>query len=264
MRLFSIQKNDGVDQLAQIAGKFAVTDLGSRLDVDTAPFKDTAAVIKCVELFITSDTVLAHLAGALGVPVWMALSTTPDWQRLTRREDNPWYPTMRIFRQEKFMDWATVFDRITAELKKLVPQTIPTRSVAIEASPGELIDRLTILEIKAERMNDPEKLRNVHVELEALRKARDRTIVPSQAMPCLTAELRAVNEALWTIEDEIRECERAGDFGPKFVELARSVYKKQRPSRGAQAPDQRAARLGSAIVEEKSYAASAAVGALMT
>ena len=64
VRLFSIQKYDGVDQLAQIAGKFEVVDLGSRLDVDTGPFKDTAAVMTCVDLFITSDTAVAHLAGA--------------------------------------------------------------------------------------------------------------------------------------------------------------------------------------------------------
>jgi hypothetical protein len=99
VRLFSIQKNDGVEQLAQVAGKFEVTELGSRLDVDTGPFLDTVAVMSCLDLFVTSDTAVAHLAGGLGVPVWMALSMTPDWRWLTAREDNPWYPTMRIFRQ---------------------------------------------------------------------------------------------------------------------------------------------------------------------
>jgi post-segregation antitoxin (ccd killing protein) len=150
------------------------------------------------------------------------------------------------------MDWAPVFDRIAVELRKKVPDTMPTRSVVIEAAPGELIDKITILEIKAERIGDPEKLRNVRIELETLRSARDRTIVSSEALAGLTAELRSVNEALWTIEDEVRECERSGDFGARFVELARSVYKKN---------DHRAAlkrrineRLGSGIIEEKSYA----------
>ncbi len=82
VRLFSLQKNDGVEQLAQIAGKFEVTELGGRLDIDTGPFMDTAAVLTCLDLFITSDTAVAHLAGALGVPVWMPLSTTPDWRWL--------------------------------------------------------------------------------------------------------------------------------------------------------------------------------------
>jgi hypothetical protein len=144
-----------------------------------------------------------------------------------------------------------VFDRIAAELRKLVPSSMPTRSVVIETAPGELIDKITILEIKAERSRDEEKLRNVGKELAALLKARERTILPSETLVALTVELRTVNETLWDIEDDIRVCEREGDFGPKFVELARSVYKSN---------DHRAALkrkinelLGSVIVEEKSY-----------
>jgi hypothetical protein len=255
VRLFSLQKNEGVEQLAQIAGTFAVTELGSRLDVDTGPFRDTAAVLTCLDLFITSDTAVAHLAGALGIPVWMALSTTPDWRWLSGREDNPWYPTMRIFRQQRFLEWAPVFDRIATELRKAVPETTPTPSVVIEAAPGELIDKITILEIKVERITDLEKRRHVRTELETLTAARDRTIIPSADLAVLTAELRVVNETLWVIEDAIRACERDGDFGPKFIELARSVYKNN---------DHRAVlkrrineRLGATLIEEKSYAATA-------
>ena len=68
-------------------GKFPVTDLRRRLDETTGPFMDTAAVLVNLDLFITSDTAVAHLAGALGVPVWMPLSTTPDWRWMTHRED---------------------------------------------------------------------------------------------------------------------------------------------------------------------------------
>ena len=195
----------------------------------------------------------AHLAGSLGVPVWMALSTTPDWRWLSVREDNPWYPTMRIFRQQKFMEWVSVFDRIAVELRKTVPSTVPTPSVAVETAPGELIDKITILEIKAERMGDPEKVRNVRTELDTLaglgtgRFCRPRGCVAH-------GRAASVNEALWDIEDEIRACERAGDFGPKFVELARSVYFNN---------DNRAAikrkinvLLGSKLIEEKSYDAN--------
>jgi ADP-heptose:LPS heptosyltransferase len=67
------------------------------------PF-DESLPVTCLDLVIASDTAVAHLAGSLGVPVWMALSTTPDWRWLSGREDNPWYSTMRIFRQQKFMD----------------------------------------------------------------------------------------------------------------------------------------------------------------
>ena len=95
------------------------------------------------------------------------------------------------------------------------------------------------------------------LELETLQAARDRTILPTYALQSLTLELRSTNEALWAIEDGIRECERAGDFGPRFVELARSVYINN---------DHRAALkrkinllLGSKIIEEKSYAGTQAV-----
>jgi Family of unknown function (DUF6165) len=125
------------------------------------------------------------------------------------------------------------------------------KHVLIETSPGDLIDKITILEIKSERIGDPDKLRNVRVELEALRAARDREILPSEKLATLTAELRTVNEAIWDVEEELRRCEQAGDFGPGFVELARSVYKNN---------DRRAAlkraineELGSRIFEEKSY-----------
>jgi len=185
----------------------------------------------------------------------MPLSTTPDWRWLFGREDNPWYPSMRIFRQQTFMDWAPVFDRIAIELRKLIPNTVPTRSVVIEAAPGEVLDKISILEIKAERISDADKLRNVRAELTTLQAARDRTILMSGPLEELTAELRSVNHALWDIEDAVRACERDGDFGAKFVELARLVYKNN--DRRAAIKRQINERLGSRIVEEKLYAATA-------
>jgi Family of unknown function (DUF6165) len=217
------------------------------------PCTDAWPVLTCLALFFTSGMAVAQLAWALGVPVWMPLSTTPDWRWLYGREDNPWYPTMRIFRQQTFLDWAPVFDRITIELRKLVPNTVPTRSVVIEAAPGELIDKITILEIKSERISDADKLRNVRAELATFVAARDRTILTYDAIETLTAELRSVNQALWEIEDAIRCCEREGDLGPQFVELARSVY---RNNHRAAIKRQINERLGSHIVEEKSYAAA--------
>ena len=118
---------------------------------------------------------------------------------------------------------------------------------------GELIDKITILEIKAARIEDPEKLRNVETELKALCAARDRTILATERLGHLTAELRAVNESLWDIEDAIRRCEQSGDFGPQFVELARSVYKDN--DHRAELKRQINVLLGSGLIEEKSYAA---------
>jgi hypothetical protein len=116
---------------------------------------------------------------------------------------------------------------------------------------GELIDKITILEIKAVRLGDPAKLANVRNELALLTAARRKLPLAGTNIEKLTAELKQVNEALWDIEDRIRDCERDQDFGPVFIELARSVYRTN---------DRRAALkreinllAGSAIVEEKSY-----------
>jgi hypothetical protein len=243
-----------LDQLDALGGKFPVVELGRRLDESTGPFLDTAAVLVNLDLFITSDTAVAHLAGALGVPVWMPLSTTPDWRWMTHREDNPWYPTMRIFRQAEHMVWAPVFERMAAELRALVPTRVRTPQVTVGIAPGELLDKITILEIKAERFDDPVKVSHVRAELAALIEARDRSIFIQEGVEGLTAELKAINEALWRIEDEIRECERAGEFGPRFVELARSVY--QNNDRRAEIKRRINERLGSRILEQKSYAAN--------
>ncbi len=95
---------------------WGVVDLGARIDANGA-FLDTAAMMKHLDLVITSDTAIAHLAGALGVPVWMATSTAPDWRWLQDRDDSPWYPTMRLFRQRKRGDWADVFARMAQALE---------------------------------------------------------------------------------------------------------------------------------------------------
>lgn len=124
-------------------------------------------------------------------------------------------------------------------------------SLMIEVGAGELIDKITILKIKTARMTDPEKLRNVTHELGVLSHARAEALQQSNELDRLEDELRQVNESLWVIEDDIRACEAARDFGPTFIELARSVYIQN---------DKRAilkkainTLCGSRIVEEKSY-----------
>ncbi len=255
VRLFSLQKYAGLEQLDALGGEFPVTDLGRELDENTGTFVDTAAVLKNLDLFITSDTAVAHLAGALGVPVWMPLSKTPDWRWMTHREDNPWYPTMRIFRQNVHMAWGPVFERMASELRAMVPGRVRTPSVTVAIAPGELIDKITILEIKAQRITGPEKLAHVRAELAGLTEARDRSIFDGEGLEVLVAELRSINESLWRIEDDIRGCERVGDFGPRFIELARSVYETN--DRRAAVKRQINTRLASEIVEEKSYGAIA-------
>lgn len=124
-------------------------------------------------------------------------------------------------------------------------------TIAVETAPGELIDKITILEIKVERIQDADKVRNVQIELQTLAAARDQAIEATPELGKLTDQLKVANLQLWDIEDDIRDCEREKDFGDKFIQLARSVYRSN---------DKRAALkreinelLGSHLVEEKSY-----------
>ncbi len=125
--------------------------------------------------------------------------------------------------------------------------------VLVPVSPGELIDKIGILEIKAARFRDADKRRNVARDLARLAAVRDAGLTASAALAALAAELKAVNERLWEIEDGLRGHEARGDFGAGFVTLARAVYQNNdRRSALKRRIDQ---LLGAAIVEEKEYAA---------
>jgi hypothetical protein len=120
LRLISLQKNAGVEQLRDLPAGMKVETFGDTLDPGPDAFVDTAAVMENLDLVITSDTAIAHLAGALGRPVWVALSHVPDWRWLLDRDDSPWYPTMRLFRQPRRNDWAGVFAAIKTSLLELL------------------------------------------------------------------------------------------------------------------------------------------------
>jgi hypothetical protein len=124
--------------------------------------------------------------------------------------------------------------------------------ILVPTAPGELVDKLTILRIKAERITDGAKLANVRHEMTVLQATADRHLLPSADLQDLWEELYQINLRLWVIEDDIRDCERNGDFGPTFVALARAVY----VTNDDRARVKKAINLhlGSALVEEKSYA----------
>ena len=124
--------------------------------------------------------------------------------------------------------------------------------ILIPGSPGELIDKITILEIKFEKILDVSKRMNVGRELEALSISLKQNIIISTELAALKLNLKKVNEVLWDIEDDIRSCEQKSDFGPIFVKLARSVYFQN--DRRAALKKEINVLLGSDIIEEKSYA----------
>jgi hypothetical protein len=124
--------------------------------------------------------------------------------------------------------------------------------IEVPISVGELVDKVTILEIKSEKIEDADKRENIRRELDALTNVLKPLVTATPGIAPLKSELRTINETLWRIEDDIRDCERKRDFGAAFVALARAVY---------QTNDRRAATkrkiddlTGSELVEEKSYA----------
>ncbi|MGC1522897.1 MAG: tetratricopeptide repeat protein, partial [Steroidobacteraceae bacterium] len=121
--LVSLQKGPGAEQRGQVEFGEAVMQLTDpqRLGPDEIA-DETAAIMVGLDLIITADTALAHLAGALGVPVWVVLQAVPDWRWLIDRDDSPWYPTMRLFRQRISGDWAEVLGRVAAELASVALQ----------------------------------------------------------------------------------------------------------------------------------------------
>jgi len=128
--LISLQKTGGLDQLGDLPAGMKVETLGPDFDAGPDAFLDTAAVMMNLDLVVSIDTSIAHLAGALGRPVWIALKHRPDWRWLLDRNDSPWYPTARLFRQGKAGDWTSVMQDIAAELASLVSSSTQHRNVA--------------------------------------------------------------------------------------------------------------------------------------
>ena len=112
----SLQFGPRTADLKKLKGKPGIEDLGARFE----DFADTAGAINALDLVITVDTSVAHLAGALGKPVWVLLPWVSDWRWMLHREDNPWYPTMRLFRQKRDESWAEIVPRIAGELAAVV------------------------------------------------------------------------------------------------------------------------------------------------
>lgn len=124
-------------------------------------------------------------------------------------------------------------------------------NICVPVSPGEVLDKITILEIKSERMTDPEKLANVRTELGLLKETWSQAVTEDAAVRDLHARLKEINETLWAIEDDIRDKERAKEFDQRFIELARGVYFTN--DRRSAVKKQLNLHLGSQIIEEKSY-----------
>jgi Flp pilus assembly protein TadD len=120
VELYGLQKGDAARQIETLDRVKGIINF----DHELKDFSETSAAIENLDLIIAVDTALVHLAGAMGKPVWTLLPYTPDWRWLMEREDSPWYPTMRLFRQPACGDWGAVFDKIIEELRKLMSERV--------------------------------------------------------------------------------------------------------------------------------------------
>ena len=260
VRLISLQLGTGSEERDRLPDPAKVETLGPDFDKGEDGFIDAAAVMACMDLVITCDTSLAHLAGALGRPTWIALNSNPEWRWQLAGDDSYWYPSVRLFRQKSWGDWDGVFLQMVEALQPLlatsggeaIPSSgkpAPTPQVAI--SWGECIDKLTILEIKARNVTSPEAAHNIARERSELAAALSQISPADPEIDRARADLRRINETLWNIEDEIRACETAGTFDARFVELSRSIYRTNDERARVKRTINRLT--GSAIVEEKLY-----------
>jgi Flp pilus assembly protein TadD len=268
--LLSLQKGFGSEQLETCSFKDRFISCQDQVN-DTWDYLETAAIVANCDLVITSDTSVAHLAGGMGKTTWLLLHKVPDWRWGLEGETTFWYPSMRLFRQKERGNWDEVLERVAEALLEQFPEiaaassaSTQPRQVATEQtgpiapkplpqiqasiSLGELIDKITILQIKAEQLQGT-ALENAKKELAALESTLNNLHLNIDTT--LIQRLKEVNQDLWQIEDDIRDQERQKSFGENFIHLARSVY--QRNDRRAAIKKEINTTYGSAFVEEKSY-----------
>jgi tetratricopeptide (TPR) repeat protein len=228
VRLISLQHKDGLEQLADLPSDFRIETPGEDFNRGPDAFIDTAAVMANLDLIVSCDTSIPHLAGALGMPAWIILKHVADWRWLLGRDDSPWYPTVRLFRQAAMGDWRSAVAKVEQELKSLLALPPHARAIVlhpprrrpaptIEVAWGELLDRITMLEIKLEG-SEPQRA-HLRGELAALCAAAGDIEREYPGIAALKQQLRGVNEALWDLEGALRV--KVSD--QHLIDLARSV-----------------------------------------
>jgi hypothetical protein len=222
VRLVSLQKGFGTEQIEKHRDELKLLEWSDASDTTAEALLDTAAMMKCLDLVIAVDTSVAHLAGALGVPVWVAMPLASDWRWLLDREDTPWYPTMRLFRQRGLGEWDEVIARIRTALEERVSGRLPPETAApqvmISITSGELIDRLTALEAAHIHSNGNGVNGDAAAELARLSQTA-KSFFFSPEIELLAAELRELHQAACRTDWDMAQCAAASDFGKGFVEL---------------------------------------------
>ena len=225
VRFFSVQKNDGREQLVEYQNRYPLVDWSNRLDEEHGPFMDTAAVLKNLDLLISSDTAVPHLAGALGVPTWILIPYAPDWRWQLGCDENPWYPTFRLFRQTALLDWGDVCRRIADELSQLVARRrLPPPRSPLTRTPGEMLARLVQLELDLARLASPADRLPLEQELATLTPHLETWLTRHPPLAELTARLRIATAALTGYQHRLDQHHTTRNFGPSFIDLSQDAH----------------------------------------
>lgn len=245
-RLLSLQKGAGSEQLADCSFRHLFVNCQPEIDA-CWDFDDIAAIASHCQLVISCDSAPVHLAAGIGRPTWLLLPKQPDWRWGIAGNTSFWYPSLLLFRQSTDGSWLNAVTDMGQQLLQFLAAQKP-HALHTPAALGELIDKITILSIKADQLTGIAKI-NATQELSELKDIFE--CLPFTVSTDLISELATINCTLWVIEARLRTKELNRSYDSEFTALARSVYLYN---------DKRAAikRLinssyGSALIEEKSY-----------
>ncbi|MDH6268033.1 tetratricopeptide (TPR) repeat protein [Rhizobium sp. SG_E_25_P2] len=218
VRLIALQKGKGEEQIDALGGLFEVERPGADYDAGKEAFADTAAMMMNLDLIVTSDTAVAHLAGALGRPCWVILKAHPEWRWLRDRSDSPWYPETRLFRryagEVEPKPFAAVMGRVAAALEKLANGDLSQRRVSAPAAPGEIkpFDPLATYNAahEAQRKNDFAGAQKGFASVLGYKKLRP-SALHMLGVSALHQDRNAQAAVLF------REAEREGENSPEFL-----------------------------------------------
>lgn len=241
--------------LTDFSGLFAlegasVYELNTTLN-EQEPLNDFTGLLSHLDLVITCDKNIAHLAAALGKPTWVLMPHNSSCPCLINQDGTPAYPSLRIMRATTNFSWQAIIDAAVCALQILVCKPNEPGHLYAEISVGDLIDKITILEIKEEKIKDPKKLEHIRKELSILTKVRNDTIPSSYKLNLLTDKLRTINLKLWDIANEIRAKEAKQEFDKDFITLARSNYFTL--DERSEIKNEINFQFDSALIEEKEY-----------
>ncbi|MCK5632480.1 glycosyltransferase family protein [bacterium] len=232
--LYCLQKTTGEEQLKNLPDNFNLHIFGPDFDSKTkhGRFMDTAAVMKNLDLIITVDTSIGHIAGGLGVPVWLMLPEPADWRWMLRKFDTPWYPNVRMFRQPKPDDWASVIQEMVYELTKKLQNTstaqnqnsVPQKNNSKTINTKEFIQTIVALETTLQRTNDYEKQSQIKKTLDRLKNNNLFLTPGSKKLLSLITELVHVNNKIWDVHDKLTDLNPDHALFPNLTQKIISLY----------------------------------------